>query len=213
MTRGEIRRSLRRNHPTDFAAEEAIRLFGRRSSAEDTARDRPQFDLRAAVADDVLFRRFYEETAPRVYAFLYSRTGSVTTAEELTQETFVEIVRNPAKYDGRLDPVPWMIGVARHRLLRHVRATRQADERAREVVREINPIAGDSSRALETHDLVESALRGLTLEQRTALLLRFSEDMTVRDVAKAIGRSENATESLLRRARASFEVAYRGAPQ
>jgi len=185
-------------------------LFGRRRSAEDAARDRPPFDLRAVVGDDVLFRRFYEETAPRVYAFLYSRTGSVTTAEELTQETFVEIVRKPTNYDGRSDPVPWTIGVARHRLLRHVRATRQHEQRARELVREIDPVTGDSSRALETHDLVEAALRELTLEQRTALLLRFAEDLSVRDVAKAIGRSENATESLLRRARASFEAAYHG---
>jgi RNA polymerase sigma-70 factor (ECF subfamily) len=186
-------------------------LFGRRGSAEDAGRDRPRFDLRAAVADDVLFRRFYEQTAPRVYAFLYSRTGSVTAAEELTQETFVEIVRNPASYDGRGDPVPWMIGVARHRLLRHVRATRQSDDRARELVHEIDTTTADSSGTLATNDLVDGALRRLTLEQRTALLLRFAEDLSVRDVAKAIGRSEDATESLIRRARATFEAAYRGA--
>ncbi len=182
----------------------------RRRSADASPESRPRFDLRTVVRDDLLFRRFYEETAPRVYAFLYSRTGSTATAEELTQETFVEIIRNPATYDGRSDPVPWMVGVARHRWLRHVRAARRSDGRTRELVREINTVTADGAGAVEARDLVDAALRRLTLDQRTVLVLRFVEDLTVRDVARAIGRSENATELLLRRARAAFEAAYGG---
>ena len=34
---------------------------------------------------------------------------------------FVEVVRNPSTYDGRADTVPWLIGIARHRLARHYR--------------------------------------------------------------------------------------------
>jgi RNA polymerase sigma-70 factor (ECF subfamily) len=183
-------------------------VFGRRRPPQD-ASPTGRFDLRAVVRDDVLFRRFYEETAPRVYAYLYSRTGSVTIAEDLTQEAFVEIVRNPSSFDGRSDPVPWTIGVARHRLLRHVRNERRDADRAREISAETTGTSMDSATSVAVRDSVEDALGRLTLEQRTALLLRFADDLSVRDVARAIGRSENATESLLRRARASFETAYR----
>jgi hypothetical protein len=39
------------------------------------------FDLAAVIDDDYAFRRWYDMTAPRVYAYLYSRTGSVSVAE------------------------------------------------------------------------------------------------------------------------------------
>ncbi len=186
-------------------------MFGHRREADGTQNTATAFDLRAVVDDQVAFRRFYEETAPRVYAYLYSRTGSVTTAEELTQETFIEVIRNPRNFDGRSDPVPWLIGVARHRLSRFFRTAKLDDDRGHRMVREIEVSGEDPSwRRLEDRDLVENALAALPADQRSALMLRFSEDLSVRDVARVIGRSEDATESLLRRARRSFETAYRG---
>jgi RNA polymerase sigma-70 factor (ECF subfamily) len=197
--------------PTDFRSLEAIQVFGRRKAIENAGQPGDGFDLRAVVEDQVAFREFYDATAPRIYAYLYSRTGSVTTAEELTQETFVEVIRNPGSFDGRADPVPWLVGVARHRLARFFRGAKRDDEGGRELVREIEVSGEDSSwRRLEVRESVSNALAVLPQDQRAALMLRFAEDLSVRDVAKVLGRSEDATESLLRRARRSFETAYRG---
>jgi RNA polymerase sigma-70 factor, ECF subfamily len=170
------------------------------------------FDLVAIVDDEQAFRRWYDETAPRVYAYLYSRTGSAATAEELTQETFVEVIRNPRNYDGRIDPVPWLVGVARHRLSHRFRESKRDDDRSRQMVRQIDVGRSDDSPwlQLERQDSVAAALDLLPRDQRAVLLLRFADDLTVREVARAIGRSEDATESLLRRARAAFESAYLG---
>lgn len=164
-------------------------------------------DLATLVADDASFRAWYEAVAPRVYAYLYSRCGNVATAEELTQETFVEVVRNPRTYDGRADAVPWLIGVARHRLARYLHS--RAAEREPSV-REIPPdIGGDGpSHAGEERELIRIALSRLPAIQRAALMFRFFDDLPVRDIARTLGRSEDATESLLRRARAAFEAAY-----
>jgi RNA polymerase sigma-70 factor, ECF subfamily len=169
------------------------------------------FDLVAVIDDDQAFDRWYQMTAPRVYAYLYSRTGSVSVAEELTQETFIEVVRNPKGFDGRSDPVPWVIGVARHRLSRHFRRTKRDDGRATSLVREIELTADDrDTRRIEEREQVAMAMNALVPDQRAALMLRFVDDLSVRQVAKVIGRSEDATESLLRRARQTFEEAYRG---
>jgi RNA polymerase sigma-70 factor (ECF subfamily) len=165
------------------------------------------FDLAALVADEASFRAWYEAVAPRVYAYLYSRCGNVAVAEELTQETFVEVVRNPRTYDGRVDAVPWLIGVARHRLARHLQS--RSAEREPEV-REIRPNVGDegSLHAREERDLIRIALSRLPSVQRAVLVFRFLDDLPVREIARAVGRSEDATESLLRRARVAFEAAY-----
>lgn len=168
------------------------------------------FDLATLVADESAFRAWYESVAPRVYAYLMSRCGSVSIAEELTQETFVEVVRNPRTYDGRGDPVPWLIGIAHHRLARHLRRIGRG-EGERATVREVppTPASGDGQwRRREERELIGLALTRLPELQRAALLLRFVDDLPVRDVARTIGRSEDATESLLRRARVAFEAAY-----
>ena len=53
-------------------------------------------------------------------------------------------------------------------------------------------------------------MAALPSDQRAALMLRFLDDLPVKEVAAVIGRSEDATESLIRRARRAFEDAYRG---
>lgn len=171
------------------------------------------FDLAAVIADDIAFRAWYDMTAPRVFAYLYSRTGSTSAAEELAQETFIEVVRSPRTFDGRSDALPWVIGIARHRLSRYFRRTKLDDGRSSELVREVE-IAGEDTRpwrTIEQRADVVGALGGLPKDQRAALMLRFVDGLSVKAVADTLGRSEDATESLIRRARQSFESAYRGA--
>jgi RNA polymerase sigma-70 factor (ECF subfamily) len=171
-----------------------------------------RFDLAAVINDDRRFRDWYDTAAPRIYAYAYGRTGSVAVAEEITQETFLEIVRNPRTFDGRSDPVPWLIGVARHRLGRYFRRVRLDEARAADLVREIQVVDRGSfgPNPVDDRDEVAAAMGALAQDQRAALMLRFVDGLTVREVAQTIGRSEDATESLIRRARQSFEAAVQG---
>ena len=56
------------------------------------------------------------------------------------------------------------------------------------------------------HEQAVALLRGLPGDQRTALALRYVEDLAVAEVASAMGRSVRATESLLARARQALRV-------
>jgi RNA polymerase sigma-70 factor (ECF subfamily) len=169
-------------------------------------------NLVAIVQDDAAFRAWYERTAPRVYAYLLSRCGSQPLAEELLQATFVEVVRRPSTFDGRGDVVPWLIGIARHQLARHFRK-RAGEERwwHSQDVREIEPASGGSElQAAQLGADIRGALSALPAAQQAALVFRFLDGLSVRAVAAHLGRSEDATESLIRRARSQFERAYRG---
>lgn len=168
--------------------------------------------LVAIVEDDVAFRAWYERTAPRVFAYLLSRCGSQPLAEELLQATFVAVVRRPGTFDGRGDVIPWLIGIARHQLARHFR--KQAGEerwwRSGDV-REIEPASGGNEfHGAQLGADIRVALGALPASQQAALIFRFLDGLSVRDVATHLGRSEDATESLIRRARTQFERAYRG---
>ena len=52
------------------------------------------------------------------------------------------------------------------------------------------------------------ALGRLTAMQRAVLILHYADGLPVRDVAREIGKSESATESLMTRARDALREAY-----
>ena len=140
------------------------------------------FDLAAVIDDDFAFRNWYDMTAPRVYAYLSPRPDSrISGPEELTQETFVEVVRSPRTFDGRDDALPWVIGVARHRLSRHWRRNKLDDGRSATLIREVQ-VAGDDDRSwrqVEQGDAVAVAMAALPPDQRAALMLQFVDGLSI----------------------------------
>jgi RNA polymerase sigma-70 factor (ECF subfamily) len=170
--------------------------------------------LVAIVLDERAFRAWYDEVAPRVYAYLVSRSSSPTIAEELTQETFIDAVRHATAFDGRENAVPWLIGIARHHLASHFRSLEREERRHQRIVLQELAVADEGREwaRIRQRDAVGRALRGLPAMQRAVLVLRFFDRLPVRQIATEIGRSESATESLLGRARVAFERAYKEAP-
>ena len=166
-------------------------------------------NLNTIIADQASFQDWYEMALPRVYRYLLARCGGdADLAEELTQQTFVEAVRGRARFDGRSDAVTWLCGIGRHKLVDHFRKSRRDTERQLHIVSEWS--AGQSQ-AWSQHELrsgIETALAKLAGEQRIVMILRYLDQMPVREIASTIGRSEKATESLLSRARDAFRRAY-----
>lgn len=157
--------------------------------------------LAAVIADDRAFRAWYDAALPDVYAYLFHRCGrDPELAQELTQQTFVDAIRSQ-----QIAPegagVAWLIGIARHRLADHFRGL---ERRERGVLRLMSrtpvPAVGWVGDAEDGTDLV-GALRQLPAAQRAALVLRYQDDLPVREVARLLDRSEGAVESLLSRGR------------
>jgi RNA polymerase sigma-70 factor (ECF subfamily) len=170
-------------------------------------------ELQFALASDDAFESWYRRTVPRVYSYLLSRCGhDAALAEELTQQTFMAAIDRRSGFDGRSDTVTWLCGIARHKLADHFRVVeREERRRMRLEVREIQ--MADSG--LEATDMVErtaieDAMRALPAAQRAVLVFVVLDDLPVREVARLMGRSESATQSLLHRARDGFRRAYRG---
>ncbi len=164
--------------------------------------------LDAIVRDDATFRAWYDQAMPRVYRYLRTRCGDDTLAEELTQQTFVTALRRPGQFDGRSDPVTWLIAIGRNQLVDHHRRHQRDERRHLRLVDEHRLGDARSFPTAGPGEAVEAALRRLPDDQRLALLFRYLDDLPVRGVAAALGRSEKATESLLGRARESFRRAY-----
>lgn len=149
------------------------------------------------------FRAFYSAALPRVYGFHLRRCGSVGVAEDLTQETFAAAVGELRKDRHVDEPMSWIFGIARHKLLDHYRR----DGRWR-----VNEGAAIEREATTTTDEGDGramlALAAIPQDQRLALVLRHVDDLSVPEIAAALGRSIEAVESLLSRGRVGFRKAY-----
>ncbi|MGI8658096.1 MAG: RNA polymerase sigma factor [Candidatus Limnocylindria bacterium] len=169
--------------------------------------DDGRLTLQEIVADPARFAVWYEAAVPRVYAYLFGRCGGDdVVAEELTQDVFVEAVRGHSRFRGDVDAsIPWLVGIARHRFVDHLR--RQAREHRRsaemEVIRRADPPASGGYDHIELIELLEA----LPPAQRAAIVLHAVDGLAVRELASLIGRSEDATESLIRRARTALRSA------
>jgi RNA polymerase sigma-70 factor (ECF subfamily) len=152
----------------------------------------------------------YDRALPRVYGYLSARCGRRALAEDLTAETFLAAVDAVRGDDPPVISVPWIIGVARHKLVHHWR--RQAREERG--LRAIGDYAeADSEDPWDTHlDALRArqTLEVLSPDHRAALTLRYVDDLTVPEVAALLDRTVHATEALLVRARSVFRRAYTG---
>jgi RNA polymerase sigma-70 factor (ECF subfamily) len=159
------------------------------------------------LSDPEAFTAFYSQALPRVYGYLLTRCGGAAwLAEDLTQETFLAAVAEIKLGRPVLDPIPWVVRIARNKFVDHIRRNLRDERKLLKVWQQTREGAS------ETQDGRESALNALRcvpLSQRAALSLRFQDGLSVSEVAKALGRSIHATESLLARGKETFKRNYR----
>jgi RNA polymerase sigma-70 factor (ECF subfamily) len=172
--------------------------------------DPRQLSFAALVADKSRFRAWYDEALPRVYRYLLTRCGDEALAEEVTQEAFIEALRARRRFEGRSDPVTWICAIGRNRLIDHVRHDRRTAIRHLRLVESRGDLESSAWGASDERETVDRALATLLPDQRVALMFRYLDQMSVREVARLMHRSESATESLLSRARERFRLAYEG---
>jgi RNA polymerase sigma-70 factor (ECF subfamily) len=136
-------------------------------------------------------------------------------AEEVVQMSFVRCVKSIRSFDpseGRL--FPWLKAVARneaHTLLATYPAQPEvASEIPGEAVESLDKavLPDEILARKETQLLVHEALMELPSRHRNALILKYLENCRVAEIARRLGQSEKAIESLLSRSRDAFRAMF-----
>jgi RNA polymerase sigma-70 factor (ECF subfamily) len=146
----------------------------------------------------------YDRALPQVYGYLMSRCGERSLAEDLASETFLAAAR---RWPSGPVSVAWLIGVARHKLVDHWR--RQAREER--LLQAVSSTVDDRDDPWDAHvDTLRArqALDELAPHHRAALTLRYMDGLSVPEAASVLGRTVDATEALLVRARRQLRRAY-----
>ena len=155
----------------------------------------------------------------RVYGLCYRFTGNAADAEDLTQDVFLKVYSNLARFDtvrGSLQV--WITTMTRNLLVdnfrrtRNQRATGSLDE-GWESVEELKPIdrltasgpsPHESAAQKELAKMVQNALARVSVELREAVILRDLQDMDYKEIAQVLGIPEGTVKSRISRGRAEL---------
>ena len=141
-----------------------------------------------------------------VFGYFVLRCGSRQLAEDLTSQTFMAASEHFASGRGVEVTPAWLQTVASRRLIDHWRSSGAQKRRFDRLVA-LRSEHGQQPPPDPHADVLE-ALDALPERQRAVLVLRYLEEFSVGEVAKALEITYKAAESLLGRARLSFIVAY-----
>lgn len=157
------------------------------------------------------FLALYDRSVDDVHRYASRLTGGDRSrAEELVQETYLGVLRRLRAGDDLDLSTGYLIAACRSRFLDDLKAADRRHRRELRAALGARPSAGDP--ADRVGRTATDALAVLPPDQRAALVLRYVDDLAVPDVARHLGRSIHATESLLARARTALRAHLGGAP-
>ncbi len=140
-----------------------------------------------------------------VYNLALRMTGSASDAADLAQESFVRAWLHLDKYDLERKFFTWLYTLSLNLIRNHLAKTGRTDfaplldpdRQPIEEARSANP--APALFAKQDGLMVQEVLRSLPLEQREALLLRFFQDVSFKDMAVILGVSTSAAKMRVRR--------------
>jgi RNA polymerase sigma-70 factor (ECF subfamily) len=163
------------------------------AGASDRTRDRELLS-RVARGDVEALRTLYDEHAPRAMAIATRILRNPEDAEDIVQETFVELWRRARQFDaGRGGAVAWVVTIARSRAIDRLRAAGTAGRAIGEAgtAEELMPTAFPAPHLeverRRNEARVASALETLPAEQRRAIELAYFEGLSQSEIAEKTG--------------------------
>lgn len=135
----------------------------------------------------------YDELAPKLYGFVFSRTGSREVAEDLSQEIFIKLIERVDSFDDRKGRFTvWFWRMARNTLIDHYREKKMTpfshfedDEVAGMAVGEIP----DTDNVLAYRHL-RTVIATFSREDQELFELRFAAEMSYKDIAGILDKPE-----------------------
>ena len=153
----------------------------------------------------------YERHVGDIYGVIYHLVGGDRhLAEDVNQEVWMLAVERFDRFNlDRGEFRDWLLGIARHLALRHHRRPRsEAFEGQPEGVSDSLP-PPELLEGVERAALVRAALLSLQYESRGVLLDKYTEGLSVAEIAARSGRTAKGVESLLSRARGQLRTLLR----
>ena len=166
---------------------------------------------RSSRGDEEAFTNLYRRHADVLYRFAFRMTGSSWGAEEIVQDVFMTLVREPGKYDAERGTLPaFLFGIARNKIMKHNErlprevslVERQEDGSGGGLVLRDSFTPAMWAEQRERLEKVRTAVMDLPVEFRETVVLCELEEMSYQQAARLLDCPIGTIRSRLHRGRA-----------
>ena len=160
--------------------------------------------IRSAVGgDSSAFGSLYDRYQPAIYRFVVVKVGSREEAEDITHHVFLSAWANVRTYKHRGHPFSsWLYQIARNMVIDHYRS-RKDDVSLDKLDPEssIIPAAAQLDLSIKLQlERVSRAVKELKPDYQDVIILRFIEDLPLKEVSAILKKSEGAVKLAQHRA-------------
>ena len=177
-----------------------------------------QFVSRLQANEDAAYDELVRVYSTSIYHVAYRMLGDGADASDVVQDIFLKIFRNIGGFKGEAALKTWIFKIAFSEILnrlrwwkrRHRYATLSLDESPNgntpgDGVADAGPTPEEVLQAKEREDAIQQALRRLSHEHRSIIVLRDIEGFSYTEIADVLGISMGTVKSRLARARADLK--------
>ena len=175
------------------------------TSIDDQAR--ALLDL-VAKGNQGAYEELFRLLSRRIFAFVRRMIDNPETADEIMVDTMYEVWKTADRFRGDARVTTWVLGIARNKVLMSIRARPSArhddiDDFAETLDAEV-PDGFDTLAEKQTAELIQRCIKGLSEKHRECIHLTHFEDMSMPEIASALGIPEGTVKSRLSDARAQL---------
>jgi RNA polymerase sigma-70 factor (ECF subfamily) len=155
----------------------------------------------AAGGSSRAFEALVRAHSRRVFNFLNQMTRHRQDAEDLTQRTFIKAYHNLGRFDPQRPLINWLLTIARRTALNHFRDTKRWEE----IPENSESTEASPARQAETREGAENiwtrAREVLSQREFEVLWMRFAEELSTEETARATGLTTANVKVIVFRAR------------
>jgi RNA polymerase sigma-70 factor (ECF subfamily) len=148
--------------------------------------------------DEGAMAALYDRFSSIIYAVALRILQDTGAAEDVLQDIFMQLWRNPTAFDaGRGNMAAWLAVIARNRAIDTLRR-RRPQEAIQDVVVSVEPDMASEAERSRAMEKVRGALRGMPSPQRTALEMAYFEGLTHTEIAERTGEPLGTVKTRIR---------------
>jgi RNA polymerase sigma factor (sigma-70 family) len=158
----------------------------------------------AEGGNETAFRELVARRTDLVYSAALRQVDSPDIAADLTQGVFTDLARKARSLAGKMPAgtslIGWLLRGTRYAALNHLRDTRRRLTNERQAMEQLTINSESAPDWERIRPVLDEAMETLCDEDHTAVLLRYFENKSLREVGQAVGASDDTAQKRVSRA-------------
>lgn len=155
------------------------------------------------------FELIVEKYQVNILRFVYGMLKQKEASEDITQEVFITVYNKLEMYDNKYSFLNWILQIAKNKTIDYTRKYRKVFESDIDEAYDVSSTEMGPEEAIEfveTKEKVEKYLKTLDEIDKQIVTLRYTEEMTFKDIGEILNITETTVKRRYYKVRDGFKV-------